>query len=64
MSKLGEVRNLMVQALRTANVLNDNAPPGLEDDLAQVKALLCCAIERIEGERDRSPLWPGVAARA
>jgi hypothetical protein len=64
MSKLGEVRTLMVRALRTANGLDDIAPPEVEDGLAQIKALLCSAIERIEGERDRTPIWPGIAARA
>ena len=32
--------------------------------VAQIKALLGSAIERIEGERDRTPIWPGIAARA
>jgi hypothetical protein len=41
MSKLGKVRSLVAQALRTANDLNGNSPPELEDGLAEINALLC-----------------------
>jgi hypothetical protein len=64
MYKLGEVRSLLAHALRTANELNDNAPPELEDGLAQINALLHSAVERMDEVTAPDPLWPGLAARA
>ena len=64
MSKLGEVRSLMTEALRVANKVDRGAPPELHDGLEHIRDLLDCAVERIHSSMDADPVWPGLAARA
>jgi hypothetical protein len=64
MSRLGETRSLLVEALRTLNDLSDNAPPELETGLGRIRDILHSAVERIDAERNPNPLWPDLAARA
>ena len=47
MSKLGEVRSFVEQALRTIDNLDDNAPPESEDGLGHIRDLLYAAVQRI-----------------
>ena len=63
-SKLGEVRRFVGQALRTIDDLGDNAPPELEDGLGHIRDLLYAAVQRIDGATVPDPPWPGLAARA
>ena len=64
MSRLGEIRSLLTDALRTLNDLSDNTPPDLEPGLGRIRDIVHCAVERIDAKRDPNPLWPGLAARA
>jgi hypothetical protein len=64
MSKLGEVRSLMTEALQVAKEVDQGAPPELHADLQQIRDLLDSAIERVDGAIDPDPFWPGLAARA
>ena len=62
MSRLGEIRSLLTDALRTLNDLSD--APDLEPGLGRMRDILHSAVERIDAKTDPNPLWPGLAARA
>jgi hypothetical protein len=60
MSKLCDARSLMTEALRVANDVDQDAPAELHPGLEQIRALLDCALERIDGVMDPDPVRPGL----
>ena len=64
MFNLRELRNLMTEALRIANDLDQNVPPELRPGLEHMRDLLDCALERIDGTMGRNRVWADLTARA
>jgi hypothetical protein len=64
MSKLGELRSLMTEALQVANDVDQAASPELHAGLEQIRVLLDLAVGRIDVTLDPDPFWPRLAARA
>jgi hypothetical protein len=53
----------MIEALRVANGVDQDAPPELHNGLERIRHLLDCALETIDRAMDSDADWPGLAAR-
>ena len=64
LANLREVRNLMTQALRVLNDMDDRAPPEFRTYLDSIRNRLHSALKSIDRVTELDSLWPGLAARA
>jgi hypothetical protein len=64
LANLWEVRNLMTQALRVLNDMDDSAPPEFRTYLDPIRDPLHSALKSIDRATVPDLFWPGLAARA